>query len=124
MSALAVALLLATHYGRVSARARAALVRSLGQRGYLTTDSAITVAALAAVVATYRRAPVQVLCTTPDTVKMALVPLVALAFGLVVCGLTASNPTIVGAERLVDRPDCVPGVLRVTRNPFLEDAGT
>jgi uncharacterized membrane protein len=38
--------------------------------------------------------------------------------------LTTPNPTIVGAEHLFDRPDCVRGVLRVTRNPFLWGAGT
>jgi uncharacterized membrane protein len=82
------------------------------------------VAALAAVVAAYRRAPVRVLWRTPATLKMAQAPVVALAFGLVVSGLTTPNPTIVGAERLFDRPDCVRGVLRVTRNSFLWGAST
>src|SRR5262245_25424103 len=99
MTALAVAFLLATHFGLPSARSRAALVRALGERGYLATYSAITVVALAAVGAAYRRAPVQVLWTTPATVKMALTPFVALAFGLVVSGLTTQNPTMGGSQR-------------------------
>jgi uncharacterized membrane protein len=41
-----------------------------------------------------------------------------LAFVLAVAGLTTPNPTIVGAERLFDRPDSHRRILRVTQNPF------
>lgn len=49
-----------------------------------------------------------------------LVMLVAFLFALV--GLTTPNPTAVGAEALLDKPDTVKGMLRITRHPFLWSA--
>jgi uncharacterized membrane protein len=46
-----------------------------------------------------------------------LLQLVAILF--VVVGLTTPNPTSVRQEAVLDRPDAVRGILRVTRHPFL-----
>ena len=63
------------------------------------------------------------LWTAPGWVGLAALLIVPLAFLLIVAGLTTPNPTIVGAEKLFDRPDIVRGILRVTRNPFLWGVG-
>lgn len=121
--ASAAVFLLASHFGIASSRLRDVLVRRLGERGYLTSYSLVTVVAFAGLVAAYRRAPLDVVWTAPDALKLALAPVILLAFVLTVAGLTTPNPTIVGAERLFDRSDCVRGILRVTRNPFLWGSG-
>ncbi|MFZ3034118.1 MAG: NnrU family protein [Parvibaculum sp.] len=46
-----------------------------------------------------------------------LVMIVAFLFALI--GLTTPNPTAVKAEALLDKPDAVKGMLRITRHPFL-----
>ncbi len=46
-----------------------------------------------------------------------LVMMVAFLFALI--GLTTPNPTAVKAEALIDKPDTVKGMLRITRHPFL-----
>lgn len=121
--AAAAVFLLASHFAIASSRLRDVLVRRLGERGYLASYSLVAVAAFAGLVAAYRRAPLDVLWAAPDGLKLALAPVILLAFVLTVAGLTTPNPTIVGAERLFDRPDCVRGILRVTRNPFLWGSG-
>jgi uncharacterized membrane protein len=114
---------LASHFGIASSRRRDVLVRCLGGRGYLGSYSLVTLVAFAGLVAAYRRAPLDVVWIAPDALKLALAPIMVPAFVLAVAGRTTPNPTIVGAERLFDRPDCVRGILRVTRNPFLWGSG-
>jgi uncharacterized membrane protein len=115
--------LLASHFGIACSRRRDVLVRRLGGRGYLGSYSLVTLVAFAGLVAACRRAPLDVVWIAPDALKLALAPIMVPAFVLAVAGLTTPNPTIVGAERLFDRPDCVRGILRVTRNPFLWGSG-
>lgn len=43
----------------------------------------------------------------------------AIAFFFIVAGLTTRNPGTVRSESLVERPDAVRGMLRITRHPFL-----
>jgi uncharacterized membrane protein len=46
-----------------------------------------------------------------------LIMIIAFLFALI--GLTTPNPTSVKAEGLLDKPDAVKGMLRITRHPFL-----
>lgn len=46
-----------------------------------------------------------------------LIMIIAFLFALI--GLTTPNPTSVKAEGLLDKPDTVKGMLRITRHPFL-----
>ena len=55
---------------------------------------------------------------TPLTRDIQLV-LQLLAFLLIVPGLTTPNPTSVRQQSVLDRPNAVRGMLRVTRHPFL-----
>jgi len=115
--------LLASRVGIASSRLRDVLVRRLGGRGDLGLYSLVTLVAFAGLVAAYRRAPIDVVWMARDALKLALAPIMVLAFVLAVVGLTTPNPTIVGGERLFDRPDCVRGILRVTWNPFPAGSG-
>jgi uncharacterized membrane protein len=112
-----------SHFGLSSSRLRALLVGKLGERRYLTLYQLITVAAFGWLITAYRSAPIHIVWITPGEVKLALLPVVLVAFLLVVAGLTTPNPTIVGAEELFARPNIVRGILRVTRNPFLWGVG-
>ena len=115
--------LLLSHFGIASSPPRATLTRTLGERLYIRLYSLLTLAAFAWLILAYRAAPTRVLWTPPWLVKPAALLVVPLAFMLLVAGLTTPNPTIVGAEKLFDRPDIVRGILRVTRNPFLWGVG-
>jgi uncharacterized membrane protein len=108
-----------SHYSISSTRLRDLLVEKLGERGYLGLYSLIAFAAFFWLVRAYQAAPLSILWVAPPWLKLGMFPVVLLAFLLVVIGLTTPNPTAVGAEGLLRRPDLVRGILRVTRNPFL-----
>jgi uncharacterized membrane protein len=108
-----------SHYGLSSTRLRDVLARRLGERGYLGLYSLVAIAAFVWLVSAYRAAPFEMLWPTPEPLKLAVLPVVLVAFLLVVVGVTTPNPTTVGAETLLGNPDVVRGILRVTRNPFL-----
>jgi uncharacterized membrane protein len=55
---------------------------------------------------------------TPVT-RWVQIALQVVAFQFIVIGLTTRNPTTVGGESSLDRPNVVSGMLRVTRHPFL-----
>jgi uncharacterized membrane protein len=115
--------LLGSHFRIASSRLRDVLVRRLGGHGDLGLYSLVTLVAFAVLVAAYGRAPLDVVWMARDALKLALAPIMVPAFVLAVVGLTTPNPTIVGAERLFDRLDCVRGILRVTRSPFPAGSG-
>ena len=108
---------LASHFGTATSRLRERLVLRRGEHGYFGSYSLVTLVAFAGLVAADRRAPLDVVWIALDALKLALVPIMLLALVLAVAGRTTPNPTIVGAERLFDRPDCVRWILRGTREP-------
>jgi uncharacterized membrane protein len=108
-----------SHFGISSTPLRPILVERIGERPYQGFYSLVSFAALAWLIVAYRHADVAVLWIAPGPVKLAALPVVLLAFLLVVVGLTTPNPTTVGAEALFDHPNVARGILRITRNPFL-----
>ncbi|HVN85674.1 MAG TPA: NnrU family protein [Candidatus Binatia bacterium] len=108
-----------SHYGLSSTGLRDALVKRLGERGYLGLYSLVAFGAFYFLVSTYRQAPLAILWIAPDSLKLAIFPIVLVTFLLAVIGVTTPNPTAVGAENLLSDPNAVRGILRVTRNPFL-----
>ncbi len=112
-----------SHFGISSTPLRAALIRRIGEQPYRGLYSLITLGAFTWLVRAYRAAPTELLWNAPDLVRLAALPIVFVAFALVVVGGATPNPTVVGAERLFDRPDIVRGMVRVTRNPFLWGVG-
>lgn len=112
-----------SHFGISSTSLREKLVTRLGERGYLGFYSLVTVIAFGWLIVAYRHAPAALLWITPPALKLVLVAIVFIAFVLIVVGIATPNPTAVGADALLDRPDAARGVLRITRNPFLWGVG-
>jgi uncharacterized membrane protein len=125
MTELAVAALFlpASHFGVSSSPLRARLVARIGEGPYQGLYSLVSLAAFAWLIVAYRHAGLHLLWIAPAWVKLAVLPLVLIAFLLVIVGVTTPNPTTVGADSLFDRSGTVRGILRVTRNPFLWGTG-
>ncbi|HKD70334.1 MAG TPA: NnrU family protein [Candidatus Binataceae bacterium] len=113
----------ASHFGLSSSRLRDLLAAKLGERLFLALYNVISLAAFAWLIFAYRAAPLRILWEAPPALKVAILPVVLLAFVLVVAGITTPNPAIVGSARLFERPDIVRGILRVTRNSFFWGVG-
>src|SRR5882724_7891558 len=117
--ALAAAFLPGSHFGVSSTSLRAALIGKVGEQAYRGLYSLITVGAFFWLVRAYRAAPMETLWVAPDLVRIAALPIVFVAFLLAIVGLITPNPSVVGADALLDRADIVRGMMRITRNPFL-----
>ena len=111
--ALASAVFLATHFVP-STPLRAAITRSIGERGYLGLYVLVAFATIGWMVYAYHRAPVQ-----PLWPALRLLPAIAMpfAFILVVCGVASRNPTAVGQDKALKDDEPARGILRVTRHP-------
>lgn len=114
---IAAAAFLAAHYV-ASTPLRARLVALLGMNGYLVLYSAAAIATLVPMIWAYYRAPSVTLWYVPG---LRLLPLLVMpvALLLLVCGLFTRNPTLVGAERLLQSDTPARGILRVTRHPLM-----
>jgi len=112
---LATAAFVGMHYIS-STPLRAALVRTLGEKGYLGLYSLLAFATLGWMIWAYPRAPHAILWPGLRHVPSAVMPF---ALILVACGLMTRNPSAVGQERALGSPDAVRGILRVTRHPLM-----
>lgn len=98
---------------------RPALVARMEEAGFRLLFSLLSTISLAAMIATYLRAP-EVWVWTPSPVLNTVAAVIMVpAFILMVTALRPSNPTLAGADMLMhDRlPDV--GITRVTRHPML-----
>ncbi|MDH3286345.1 MAG: NnrU family protein [Betaproteobacteria bacterium] len=114
---LACGAFLATHFVS-STPLRAGLIRSIGEKAYLALYSAAAFATLGWMIFTYIRAPYAGLW---PVLSLRYAPLFFMPFALIliVCGLLARNPTMVGQERLLEADEPARGILRVTRHPLM-----
>lgn len=100
---------------------RPALRRRLGEQGFRIAYAIAVGAAFVWVLLAYRDAPY--LEVWPPQAALAWVPVVVMpvAFFLIVAGVTTRSPTAVGGESVVESGahDLTPGILRITRHPFL-----
>lgn len=98
------------------------LVKRLGETPYLALFSLASIGGIVWLCLAYNAtdalpnplywvAPMWLLHLAP------LVMIIAFLFALI--GLTTPNPTAVKAEALLDNPDTIKGMLRITRHPFL-----
>jgi uncharacterized membrane protein len=117
--ALAALFLPLSHFGISSTRLRGLLAARVGERAYLGLYSLISTIAFACLIVAYRHAETRFLWMPSPWLHLLALPLVLLAFLFVVVGLATPNPTALGAGALLDDPESVRGILRVTRNPFL-----
>jgi len=99
---------------------RASLVDLLGGEGrFRGVFSLFSLVTLAWVVLAYAHAPYEPLW--PDLHATRGIPLLVMPFAciLLVAGLSTPNSTAVGGERVAELPDPLPGIMKVTRHPFL-----
>lgn len=121
--ALAGLFLLVTHVGVSSTGLRGVLVARLGERPYLGIYSLLSVIAFVWLGVAYRAAPDVLLWEYRPWQAWVPVLVNPVALLLVVAGLSTANPSAVGQAALLDRPDPVRGILRISRNPFLWGVG-
>ena len=115
--ALAAVFFVVSHIVLAGGPLRAALVKSIGENAFRGLFSAVAIAALVWLALAYAGAPYVELW--PETIWARHVPLVVMPFAaiLVVCGLTTRNATAIGGS--VDEANPTPGIMKVTRHPFL-----
>lgn len=98
---------------------RGLLVDRLGLKGFRLLYSLLAAVTLVWMVQAYVQAPPVALW--PSLTILQWVPLLVMpfAFILLVAGVTTASPTAVGAEAVALAADPAPGMLRITRHPFL-----
>lgn len=119
----AVVVFLMLHLAVSGTRVRDALTSVVGERLYMGLFSLASVAGLTWLIFAFggaRNAAGDSLywSVTPLTRDIQL-GLQLLAMLLVVPGLTTPNPTSVAQQGILERPDAIKGMLRITRHPFL-----
>lgn len=105
------------HLGLAGTRLRDALARRTGEAGFRGLFSALSLAAIWLLIASYRRAGATPLWIAPAWLRWCIAVAMLVACALLVAAFTVRNPTSVGGERaLAAEPR---GILRVTRHPML-----
>ena len=112
--ALATAAFLAAHFV-TSTPLRPVLVNAMGEWPYRGAYSLIAFATLGWMIWAYIAAPRELLWPGLRHLPSALVPL---AFVLIACG-SWRNPTMVGADKLLQSDNPARGIIRVTRHPIM-----
>ncbi|HEX7777138.1 MAG TPA: NnrU family protein [Parvibaculum sp.] len=118
----AAAAFLALHLAIAGSKARDRIAGLVGERAFLGLFSLASLGGIVWLCMAYNRAVME-----PDRLYWVapawlvhLAPLVMIvAFFFAVIGLTTPNPTAAMAEGLLDKPDTIKGMLRITRHPFL-----
>lgn len=117
----AAAFFLLIHLLIAGTRLRAAIVGVIGEGAYLGLFSLVSIAGLTWLAFAYgdARGTGQVYWDAGAAGRHAAYLIQLLATLFVVVGLASPSPTTVKREGLLDNPDLVKGVLRITRHPFL-----
>lgn len=95
------------------------LAGRLGENGFRALFSLLSLASLALLVDSYRKAAFYPLWFAPRPLHWLPLVVIPLALVLLVGAFSVPNPTAVGAEKVLERTDAARGVLRITRHPFL-----
>jgi uncharacterized membrane protein len=119
---LATVLFVAGHFLLSSRQPRRAMTELLGTQGFRIGYSVVALAAFVWMLRAYAAAPVLVVWHPPAAFSWVPILVMPLGLLLAVCGLTTPSVTLVGGEARLSDPgthDVAPGMLRVTRHPFL-----
>ena len=117
---VAAALWVGVHVGIAGTSVRRAVAGRIGEAGFRGVFSLLSVAAITALVVTYKRARLagsEQLWTAPHWLGWILVLSMAPAFVLLAGSVARPNPTAVGGERALEQEPR--GLARVTRHPML-----
>jgi uncharacterized membrane protein len=117
---VAVVVFVGGHFLLSGAPLRQTLIGRLGEQGFRGFYSLIAAGALLWMLLAYRDAPYLELWAPIPALAWIPVLVMPVALFLVVAGVTTRSPTAVGGEALADATgDLSPGILRITRHPFL-----
>lgn len=118
----AAAFFLALHLAIAGTRVRDRIAGVIGERAYMGLFSLASLGGIVWLCISYngaQREPDRLYWVAPAGLAH-LAPLVMIvAFLFAVIGLATPNPTAAMAEGLLDKPDTLKGMLRITRHPFL-----
>jgi uncharacterized membrane protein len=102
---------------------RDALTGAIGEGPYMGLFSLASVACLTWLIFAFGPARTaadnQVFWSVTPLTRELQLGLTLLAFLLAVPGLTTPNPTSIRQQSVLDKPDAIRGMLRITRHPFL-----
>jgi len=118
----AAAFFLAIHFLISGTKLRGRIVAVTGETPYLGLFSLASIGGLGWLCMAYRATdgiPNRLYWVAPDWLVHLAPPVMIVAFLFALIGLTTPNPTAVKAEGVLDKPDAVRGMLRITRHPFL-----
>ncbi|MDX2235419.1 MAG: NnrU family protein [Hyphomonadaceae bacterium] len=123
MFVIALATFILLHIGVSATPLRAAIVKAVGEgvyRGLFSLASGIVLAWMLFSFGAARADPANVLLwTPPDWARHVTATLVLAGFLLGVTGMITPNPVALGFASAIQKPDPAPGIIRVTRHPFL-----
>jgi uncharacterized membrane protein len=118
----AAAFFLAIHLAVSGTRLRDRITGAIGETPYMALFSLVSLGGIVWLVMAFNAAQFEAnrLYWVAPAWLAHLTPLVMIvAFLFAVIGLTTPNPTAVKAEGLLDQPESIRGMLRITRHPFL-----
>lgn len=98
---------------------RGRIVAALGEKPYLGLFSLASLGSIVWMVLAYRGADLVILWWLGAAARHAAYLLMLVAIYLVVAGLTTPNPTAAGGDKLLEGAPAAPGIMKVTRHPFL-----
>ena len=107
------------HFVLASLPVRQALIARLGENGFRGLFSVFALATLTWVILAYNSAPFVELWAA--TAAFNVIPLAIMPFSCIfaVAGVSTRSVTMVGGEHAMNEPDPTPGIMTVTRHPFL-----
>ena len=120
--AAAAVFFLGIHLFVAGTRLRDAIVGKIGEKAYLGLFSLASLGGIFWLAMAYNRASAEtftLLWAAEPWWQHAALTAILIATILVVLGLMSKSPTAAGQAELVDDPDVVRGIQRVTRHPFL-----
>ena len=108
---------IAVHLGIAGTVVRRSIVARLGQAGFRTAFSIVSVISLILLILSYNAAPVRPIWFAPDWLRWVLAFVMLIAATLFVASVASPNPTAAGGERAIEQTPR--GITRVTRHPML-----
>jgi uncharacterized membrane protein len=106
------------HPGISGSSVRSRLVARIGEKRFGGLFSLLSLGSLIWLVLEYSRAPEALLWSATGALRALPLLIVPIAFVLLVGAFTVANPTALGGERVLSRPEPARGMLRITRHPF------
>lgn len=123
MFIVALGAFIALHVGLSATGLRTMAVKGIGEGAYRGLFSLASAGVLVWMILAFgaaRAAPENpVLWIPPGWGRHLAATFVLIGFVLAVSGLVTPNPTLVGAQGLLKKPEPAKGILRITRHPFL-----